>query len=157
MSLAPVLIVLVMSAAPFFEARYAIPVAIALYGFDPMQAFLLGVVGNILPVIPLLLFLEPVSDALSRHSSIFKRFFDWVFTRTRAHSERFERWGALALYLFVAMPIPVTGAWSGCAAAFIFGIRFRYALPAIAVGIVTAALITTIPTIGVLGVLGGGS
>ncbi|HZD43093.1 MAG TPA: small multi-drug export protein [Methanomicrobiales archaeon] len=154
MSLSTALTVVFLGAIPFFEARYAIPLAI-LYGYAPMEAFALGLIGNILPVIPLLLFLEPVSGWLSEHSRLFERFFTWLFERTRNHTERFERLGTLALFLFVALPIPVTGAWSGCAAAFIFGIRFRHALPAIVAGAIVAALITTIPTLGALEILGG--
>ncbi len=144
MEIAPALFIILLSAIPFFEARYAIPVAIYSFGFSPAQAFALGIAGNIIPVIALLLLLDPVSAALSSHFRCFETFFSWLFSRTRRHSERFERWGALALVPFVAVPLPVTGAWSGCAAAFVFGIRFRYALPAIVAGMVIAALLTTI-------------
>jgi uncharacterized membrane protein len=111
-------------------------------------------VGNLLPVVPLLLLLDPVSRALSDRSETFRRFFDWLFDRTRGHTARFERWGALALFLFVAAPLPTTGAWSGCAAAFVFGIRFAPALAAIAAGTMVAALITTLPILGFTSILG---
>ncbi|MDD1672477.1 MAG: small multi-drug export protein [Methanomicrobiales archaeon] len=146
--------IVMLGALPFFEARYAIPLAI-LQGFPPTEAFLLGVAGNLLPVIPLLLFLEPVSSSLSARSGICDRFFTWLFARTRRKSERFEQWGSLALFLFVAAPLPATGAWSGCAAAFVFGIRFRHALLAISAGTITAALITTLPVLGITAFLGG--
>ncbi|MDD1679841.1 MAG: small multi-drug export protein [Methanomicrobiales archaeon] len=152
--LSPLFIVL-LGATPFFEARYAIPFAI-LQGYAPPEAFVLGVLGNLLPVIPLLLLLDPVSRILSDHSETFRRFFDWLFNRTRKHSVHFEHWGVLALFLFVAAPIPTTGAWSGCAAAFIFGIRLPPALLAIAAGTVVAALITTLPVLGFTAILGAG-
>jgi uncharacterized membrane protein len=145
--------IMLLGATPFFEARYAIPLAV-LQGYAPPEAFVLGVVGNLIPVIPLLLLLGPVSRALSDHSDTFRRFFDWLFARTQVHSARFERWGTLALFLFVAAPLPTTGAWSGCAAAFIFGIRFPSALLAIAAGTVIAALITTLPILGFTAILG---
>ncbi len=146
--------ILMLGATPFFEARYAIPLAV-LQGYAPPEAYVLGVVGNLLPVIPLLLLLDPVSRTLSDHSVLFRRFFDWLFERTRVHSARFEQWGTLALFLFVAAPIPTTGAWSGCAAAFVFGIRFPPALAAIAAGTMVAALITTLPILGFTSMLGG--
>lgn len=136
-------IVLFLSALPFFEARYAIPLAIYQFGFTHAEAFALGFIGNIIPVIALLLLLDPVSTALRERFETFERFFTWLFDRTRKHTGRFERWGAFALVPFVAIPLPVTGAWTACAAAFVFGIRFRYALPAIAGGIVIAAALTT--------------
>jgi uncharacterized membrane protein len=149
MDIGAALIVVLLGATPFFEARYAIPVALA-YGFSPPTAFALGIIGNILPVIPLLVFLEPVSRWLSTHSSSMADFFEWLFGRTRKYDVMVNRWGALALFLFVAVPLPLTGTWSGCALALVFGIRFSRAFPAIAAGAVTAALITTIPTIGAL-------
>jgi uncharacterized membrane protein len=148
--------ILLLGATPFFEARYTIPLAV-LQGSSLHEAFILGVIGNFLPVVPLLLLLDPVSRTLSERSEIFRRFFDWLFARTRGHTERFERWGTLALFLFVAVPLPTTGAWSGCAAAFVFGIRCIPACIAIAAGIVIAALITTLPLLGFTALLGGGS
>lgn len=138
------ILVLLLSAAPFFEARYAIPLAINTLGFTPPEAFVLGFTGNIIPVIALLLLLEPVSEWLRARFLVFEKFFTWLFDRTRKHSERFEQWGSLALIPFVAVPLPVTGAWTACAAAFVFGIRFRYAFTAIFFGMIIAALLTTL-------------
>jgi len=152
---ASALMILLLGAIPLFEARYAIPAALVA-GYPPPEAFLLALAGNLLPVVPLLLLLEPVSAALIRHSSLFDRFFRWLFDRTRGKLEGRERVGALALFFFVAVPFPLTGAWSGCAAAYVFGIPFRYALPAIVLGTVAAALVTSLPTLGILTMIGGG-
>jgi uncharacterized membrane protein len=138
------LTILLLSATPFIEARYAIPLAMNQFGFSAPEAFALGMAGNILPVIALLLYLEPVSEALSRWHVRFQQFFSWLFERTRRHSDSFERWGALALIPFVAVPLPITGAWTACAAAFVFGIRFRYAFPTITAGMIIAAMLTTV-------------
>jgi len=114
-----------------------------IYGMGPFDAFFFSVIGNLLPVIPLLLFLEPVSNYLRRYS-IFDTFFTWLFSKTRRkNAESFEKYGLLALTIFVAIPLPVTGAWSGCAAAFVFGVKFRHALPAIAAGVMIAGIIVT--------------
>jgi len=152
---ASALLIILLGATPFFEARYAIPAAL-LSGYPPPEAFLLALAGNLLPVVPLLLLLEPVSGFLIRNSPPFDRFFRWLFNRTRRKLEGREQLGAVGLFLFVAVPLPMTGAWSGCAAAFVFGIPFRYALPAIVLGTVAAALITSLPTLGILTVIGGG-
>jgi uncharacterized membrane protein len=151
MNLYAVLLLLIASGMPFIEARYAIPTAILSGEFSPFEAFTLGFIGNVIPVVAVLLLLEPVSLFLRSRSEWFDRFFTRLFDRTRRHSEQFERWGALALVPFVAIPLPVTGAWTACAAAFVFGIRFWYALPTIAAGILIAALITTLTTIGLVG------
>jgi uncharacterized membrane protein len=134
---------------PIAELRGAIPWA--LYptggGLAWPVAYLWAVLGNALPVIPLLLFLGPVSEWLRRWR-LFDRFFDWLFARTRRRGKVIERFEAIGLTLFVAIPLPVTGAWTGCAAAFIFGIRFRYALPAVLAGILIAGTIVTAVTLG---------
>ena len=140
------LAVLLIGAIPVSELRGAIPVAMGIYHMEPLEAYFLSVLGNLLPVIPLLLFLEPVSNYLRRYR-IFDIFFTWLFSRTRRnHTENFEKYGLLALTLFVAIPLPVTGAWTGCAAAFVFGIKFRNSFPAIAAGILIAGIIVTAVT-----------
>jgi uncharacterized membrane protein len=140
------LAVMVIGALPISELRGAIPVAMGIYGMGPFEAYFLSVLGNIIPVIPLLLFLEPVSGYLRRYH-IFDVFFTWLFSRTRRnHTENFEKYGLLALTIFVAVPLPVTGAWTGCAAAFVFGIKFKHALPAIAAGVMIAGVIVTVLT-----------
>jgi uncharacterized membrane protein len=143
---------IIISMLPVSELRGAIPLALAPievggFGMSAPEAYILAVLGNMIPVIPLLLFLEPVSDFL-RHWRIFDIFFTWLFTRTHHnHSERFEKYGTLALTIFVAIPLPVTGAWTGCAAAFVFGIKFRHALPAIFAGVLIAGVVVTILTL----------
>ena len=141
--------VILVAAMPISELRGAIPVAM-MYGFDPLTAYLLAVIGNLIPVVPLLLWLEPVSNKLRRYKS-WDKFFDWLFTRThRRHSEYFEKYGTIALSLFVAIPLPVTGAWTGCAAAFVFGIKFRHAFPAVLLGVLVAGVIVTFTSLGFL-------
>lgn len=145
---------IIMGALPISELRGAIPVAIGVYGMDPLSAYALSVFGNLLPVVPLLLFLGPVSDWLRRYR-IFDLFFTWLFTRTRQkHSERFEKYGIFALTLFVAVPLPVTGAWTGCAAAFVFGIKFRHAFPAVLAGVLIAGVVVTLVTLMGIGAMG---
>jgi uncharacterized membrane protein len=140
--------VILMAMIPISELRGAIPLAIY-YGMSYTEAFILSVIGNMLPVIPLLLFLDPVSNWLRRYS-LFDRFFTWLFTRTRRYNDRMEKYGALGLIPFVAIPLPVTGAWTACAVAFVFGIRFRYAFPAILAGVIIAGIIVTLSCMGVL-------
>jgi uncharacterized membrane protein len=142
-SLPPELVVVVLAMVPIFELRGALPVAMLLYEMDIAPALALSIFGNIIPVPVLLLFLEPVSKWLRRWKT-WDRFFTWLFGRTRRdYSGRIERYKTLALTLFVAIPLPVTGAWTGSAAAFVFGFRFRSALLAISAGIVLASAIVS--------------
>jgi len=143
------LITLVAAALPVSEVRGAIPLAIGVYGYAPWQAYLLSVFGNLLPIIPLLLFLGPVSDYLRRFS-LGDRFFSWLFARTRRkYIQEHENFGLTALAIFVAIPLPMTGAWTGCAVAFLLGFRFWPAFAAISAGVLLAGVIVTATVVGV--------
>lgn len=132
-------ITIIIAALPISELRGAMPVALAM-GLSPAKAFLLSILGNLIPVIPVLLFLEPVSNRLTRFK-LWRNFFDWLFERTKEKGDLIQKYEALGLMLFVAVPLPMTGAWSGCIAASLFKIKFRYAFPAIALGVVMAGII----------------
>ena len=143
-------IIFLFAMTPIFELRGAIPVA-AIFGVNIAiwKIYLIAVIGNMIPVLPILLLLEPVSNFLSEHSKIFDRFFEWLFNRTKRKIEsKIEKYGALGLMVFVAIPLPVTGAWTGCIAAFLFGIRPRYAFPAILAGVMIAGVVVSVVTYG---------
>lgn len=134
---------------PISEVRGAIPLAVGVYGYSPAEAYLISVFGNLLPVIPLLLFLGPVSEYLRRFE-IGDRFFTWLFARTRRKClQDHENFGLTALAIFVATPLPMTGAWTGCALAFLLGFRFWPAFAAIATGILLAGAVVTATVMGV--------
>ncbi len=140
----------VLAMAPVIELRGSIPLGIAVYGLSPLEAYAISVAGNLAPVVPLLLYLEPVSRWLMRYRPG-HTFFSWLFTRTyKRHAERHRRYGLFALALFVAVPLPVTGAWTGSAIAFIFGLRFREAFSAIAAGVIVAGGIVTASVMGII-------
>ena len=131
--------VVVLAAMPISELRGAIPLALAI-GFSPSKAYVLSLLGNLIPVIPLLFLLQPVANKL-QHIKIFQKFFDWLFERTKRKARLIEKFEVLGLMLLVAIPLPMTGAWTGCIAATLFKIRFRYAILAIVLGVVIAGLI----------------
>ena len=136
------------AALPLSELRGAIPLAILKYGFSPYKAFIISALGNILPVLPLLVGLEKISEYLSHKFYWFNRFFSWLFERTREkHKDHFHYWGDLALFIFVAIPLPLVGAYSGVVAAFVFGIPLKHAFWSIVLGVLAAGLIVTAITI----------
>ncbi|MBI2954000.1 MAG: small multi-drug export protein [Chloroflexi bacterium] len=149
-NLSPELATFVLAMLPVTELRGAIPLAIFRLGLPPMEAFLWSVLGNSLAGALVAAFLDPVSRVL-RQFYIFDRFFMWLFERTRRrHSKNFEKYQSLALLLFVAIPLPMTGAWSGAAAAFVFGIKKRSAIPIIALGVFMAGVIVTLVSTGAI-------
>jgi uncharacterized membrane protein len=142
----PWLAVMIISMLPIFELRGGIPAGVAL-GMPVWKAAVIAVIGNMIPIPFILWFLDPCSRWLSRHSKTMERFFNWLFARTRRkHTKSFERWREFALMIFVGIPLPVTGAWSGAVAAFVFGIPNRIALPFIFFGVCIAAVVVSLAT-----------
>ena len=139
----------ILAMAPVSELRGAIPFAIGVAKMHWLEAYIVCVIANFIPVIPILLFLGPVSEYLRRYN-MWDRFFDWLFARTRRRGKMIERFEVLGLILFVAIPLPITGAWTGTAAAFVFGIRKRVAFPAIFLGICIAGAVVTLASMGAI-------
>lgn len=141
---------LIVAMFPIGELRVALPLALTKFELSLPVAFLVSVVGNMIPVVIVVYFLEPVSNFLIKHSKFFKWFFEWLFHRTRKkHSKRFETLEEIALVTFVAIPLPATGAWTGALAAFLFGIPPKKSIPLIGLGVVIAGVIVTILTLGI--------
>ena len=136
------LVVLIISALPIFELRGAIPVAINLFHFPWYYAFLLAIIGNLIPVPIILLCLNAIVRYLSK-VSFFDRFFRWLLERTRKRGSIVERYERIGLALFVAIPLPFTGAWTGSLVAVLFGFSFKHAMLAIFVGVLVAGIIVT--------------
>jgi uncharacterized membrane protein len=143
------IVVMIVGALPISELRGAIPVALS-FGMSIHKAFWLSVIGNIIPIAPALFLLEPVSQRLRRFK-IWARFFDWLFERTKKKADTVQKYEALGLAIFVAIPLPMTGAWTGVVAASLFKIRFRYAFIAIVAGVIGAGLI--VATLCALGIM----
>jgi uncharacterized membrane protein len=134
--------VLLIAASPIAELRVAIPTAITLFDFPWYSAFLLAVIGNVLPVPFILLFLESATELLSK-VAVFERFLNWLFERTRRRGKIIQKYKRIGLVLFVAIPLPITGAWTGSIAAVLFGIEFKHALISISTGVIIAGIIVT--------------
>lgn len=132
-------ITVIVAALPVSELRGSIPVGLMM-GLPPAKVFFLSIIGNFIPVLPILFLLEPVSNSL-RKFSLWKNFFDWLFARARKKGDIIQKYEALGLMLFVAIPLPMTGAWTGCIAASLFKIKLKYVLPAVCAGIILAGVL----------------
>lgn len=140
--------VFLLSMTPLGELRISIPTGILIHNLNPFLVFLISVIGNFIPALLILFFLEEVSQFLMKKSKFFHKFFFWLFKRThRKHSKKFELYGEIALLVFVAIPLPMTGAWTGALAAFLFGIPIKKASFFILLGIIGAGIIVTLLTL----------
>lgn len=150
------ILVFLLSAAPISELRGAIPIAILSYGFPIWKAYLIAVAGNFILIPPFLFFLEKFSAYLMHHWYFYNRVMTWVFERTkRKHLAKFQAgdWTYWALFIFVAIPLPMTGAWTGAVVAYLLGIPYKKAMTTILLSILTAGIVVTgLTSVGVLAV-----
>lgn len=141
--------VLLVSAVPVIELRGAIPLAVLVYDFLPLTALLISVLGNLIPPILVIPLLGRAHYFFSARSAWWRKTFDYFLDRTRRdHGKKFEVFADLALIILVAIPLPLTGAWTASLAVYIFGIPLRRALPLIFVGLLIAGLLTLVATLG---------
>lgn len=131
------------STLPIVELRGAVPVGIVAFEMSWWKVYLIAVAGNMIPIPFILLLLGPLSNVLMRFK-LGKKFFDWLFERTRRKSASIEKYEALGLTIFVAIPLPVTGGWTGAMAAFLMGIPFWKAMLYILLGVMIAGVIMTV-------------
>lgn len=136
---------------PVIELRGAIPVSYAL-GMDWKTAFICAMIGNILPVPFILLFVKSVFKFMKKHN-ILK---GWVIKQeNRALSKKdevskFQFWG---LAIFVAIPLPGTGGWTGALIASVLKMDLKKAFLSISIGVIIAGIIVTFSTYGIVGAL----
>ena len=132
----------IVAAMPVLELRGALPLALLGFKMEPLRAYFLSVFGNFLPVIPLLLFWHHIIHRLAARFYFVRRCKEWWFLRIESkHKKSFEILKEVALFVFVAIPLPLTGAWSGTVAAYVFGIPFWRAVIVIGLGIAAAGLV----------------
>lgn len=138
---------------PVVELRLAIPIGVSL-GLPVWQAAVISVIGNILPAPFIIAFIRVVMNFLRDKSKTMARFVAWLEKKgTGPKADRVRRCEFWGLLLFVAVPLPGTGAWTGSLVAALLDIRMRRALPPICVGVVLAAVIVSLATSGVINIL----
>ncbi len=148
-----VVVTLIVSMLPIIELRGAIPIGAAL-GLPVWQAALISIVGNILPAPFIIAFVRVVMDWLRTKSRRMQKFVAWLEAKgTGKKAERVRQYEFWGLVLFVAIPLPGTGAWTGSLVAALLDVRMKRALPAIVLGVLIAAVIISLTTAGVVNLL----
>ncbi len=141
----PQVATMIIAMLPIAELRVSIPIALGAYKLSVSQAFFWSVIGNTIPAIIILKYIGPVSDWMRKESEIMEKFFTWLFLRTKDKFKgRYAKYGALALVIFIAIPLPITGAWTGSLAAFLFNIPPKKAFWLVLAGIAIAGIIITV-------------
>lgn len=144
----PLVATFLLSILPVFELRAAIPVVMANFDTPLWQIFVVAVLSSIIPGILIIYFLGPISNWLRRWK-IFDRFFTALFARTRAkYDKKYAVLSKVALMLFVAIPLPGTGVWTGSLIAWLFNFDKQQALIYISLGSFLAGILVMMISLG---------
>lgn len=144
--LSPLLVAGLVSMVPVFELRGGIPVGIAVLKQNPILVYIIAVLFNLIPVIPVLLLLNPIKKLLE-NVPVFKGFFKFLTAKAEKNKRIVEKYEEFGLMLFVAIPLPVTGAWTGSLIAVVMGLKVMKSFLYISLGVIIAGIIVTLLTI----------
>lgn len=149
--------ILFISMVPLIELRGAIPVGVAMGNLPLLGIYIAAIIGNMLPVPIILLFAKKVLLWCTKLPHIGK-FFGMIYNKgVKAGTKMQEKAGRglyFALFVFVAIPLPGTGAWTGCLAATLLDMKTWPSILAVLAGVITAGLIMGALSLGVFGGLG---
>lgn len=147
------LCVLICSMIPIIELRGAIPLGAAL-DLPFWVNFPLSVIGNLIPVPIILLCIKAVLNWMVKCKvKFFNKIAGWLFNKAEKNRPKVEKYGFWGLFLFVAIPLPGTGAWTGSLVAAVIDMKFGKAFLSVALGVMTAGIIMSLISYGVLGFL----
>lgn len=135
---------------PVSEIRGAIPVGIA-NGVEPWLAYVIGVIGNMIPIPLLILLTRRVLLWMNEHN-ILTGFSNWLQRKGEEKGKVVQTYSFWGLMILVAIPLPGTGAWTGALVASLLNMRLKSALPSIGLGVMVAGLIVIAVTMGVISV-----
>ena len=147
------LITFLMAMVPVVELRGAIPYGVV-SGLSVPEAFLLAVIGNLLPIPILVVFTRKVFEWLRTKSEWLDRLVKRLEAKADKNKALVEKYEFFGLMLLVAIPLPGTGAWTGALVAAMLDMRLKRAMPAIIVGVLVAGIIVTTLTFGAGALLG---
>jgi uncharacterized membrane protein len=142
--------VLLATVSPISELRGGIPLGILKYELDPLLTFFIAVVANALIFFPVFFALRLFYDKLLSRIPLFNKYLDSLRKRGKTVVDKYGFWG---LFLFVAIPLPFTGAYTGTILAWLLSMDWKKAFPAVGVGVVVAGVVVLSITLGVTSTL----
>lgn len=138
----------IISALPIIELRGGIPFAVAM-GLEWYEAMMLAIIGNIVPIPFVILLIKPVLNFL-RKRKCFEPIVRWQERKMEKHSKKVAKYSMLGLFMFVAIPIPGTGAWTGAMVADFLNIKTSDAIVSIFFGVLCASVLVTVASMGIV-------
>ena len=140
-----------MSMVPVLELRGALIWAAA-DGLNPVLSYIVCVIGNTLPVPFLIMFVRPIFEWMKKRTAWMRNIAEKLEAKAHDKAETIKKYEMLGLFLFVAIPLPGTGAWTGSLIAAVLGMRVKHSFPMIFLGVLTAGVIMTLGAFGVVSI-----
>ena len=147
-----ILVTLLISMFPIVELRGAIPVAVLLHDLHPVLAFTVSVIGNLIPVPFIIIFIRKIFHWIRKHIPKLGSLVDRLEEKGKSKKDAVLKLGFWGLFIFVAIPLPMTGAWTGSLIAAFFGFKKHWSILAIFLGVLVAGVIMTLASLGALGI-----
>ena len=144
------LLTLLVSMVPVVELRFGIPFGIGTLGLPEWAAFAAAVTGNLIPVPFIIVYIRRIFQWLRRHIPRLNSLVDKLERKAHLKGQKVTKYKYLGLAIFVAVPLPGTGAWTGSLAAAFLDMPLRRAIPSVVAGVLVAGLIITLLTSGVV-------
>ncbi len=142
------LMVFIISLMPILELRGGL-IAAALLGLKPVESYIISIIGNIIPVPFILWFINRILDWMRKGKRLSK-VAKWLDKKVDKHKGQIEKYGFWGLVLFVGIPLPGTGAWTGCLIASVLEMDRKKSFIAAMIGIFIASIIMMLLSFGVL-------
>lgn len=142
-------IIFIISLMPILELRGGL-LAATLLDVEFVRAAVICIIGNVLPIPIVLLFLRFVLDLFEKWS-VTKKIVTWLEKKVEEKREQIDKYGYLGLIIFVGIPLPGTGAWTGALLAVMLGMNRKKSFVCILLGVLLAAVIMSIVSYGILG------
>ncbi len=133
-------ITFLVSMVPIVELRGGVPIATGM-GVEWYIALPVAIIGNIIPAPFIIIFIKKIFAWMSKQQGFLARIVVKMENKANDKKEVIEKYGPWGLWIFVAIPLPGTGAWTGALIAAMMGISLKKSFPAIATGVVTAGII----------------
>lgn len=142
-------VIFIISLMPILELRGGMLAATLLH-VEFLKALTICIIGNVLPIPIILIFLEKVLDLLEKWKTT-KKIVTWLEKKVQTKREQIDKYGYLGLILFVGIPLPGTGAWTGSLLAIMLGLDKKKSFICILIGVILASIIMSIVSYGILG------
>lgn len=147
------ILVFIISVLPILELRGGL-LSASLLEVDPLVAYIISIIGNILPVPFILFFIKRIIDWLRKSKvNFFKKIAKFLDEKVEKNKEKIEKYGYLGLILFVGVPLPGTGAWTGCLLAAVLDMDRKKSFACVVCGVLMASIIMMVLSYGIVGKL----